>query len=429
MKTKRQGTFLKDIGLISTIFIFLILFLAVLNFLISVRFRTEYQDQDRQRTASLAVLCAGYLERIEDPALRQYLMLNLKAAFDIERFLVIGPDGRTIYDSSMDLPGISTAQAIDIRQIFRTLPPPGRVVSRSNQCLYHDPEEEYYFYASYISGYGKLDALFTWHLIYVTISLIFVSFLGYYLIRNLFLPMRYAAGVATRYGIALKREDFVAETFNELFKKMKGQERLLTEFAAYIAHEFRNSIAAIAGHARLAEKGKKDSAAAIAAECRDMERLIAGLLEYARPVHLTPGPVDLAQLAEDIRQRSQPAAGVTIFTAVEPAMVQGDQDLLAAAALNLVRNAIEAVAESGGRVTIETGVESGIPFLAVADTGPGVDEAERDRIFSPFYSRKETGVGLGLALVKKVVEMHNARIEIESSPGKGSRFVIKFPAV
>jgi len=428
MKTKRQGTFLKDISLISSIFIFLILFLAVLNFLISVRFRAEYQNQDQERTAALAVLCAGYLERVEDPSLRQYLMLNLKAAFDIERFIVAGSDEQTIYDSSMDLPGLSSSEPVNIHQIFRTLPRPGRVVSRGNQCLYHSPEGDYYFYAIFITGYGKLDALFTWHLIYVTISLIFVSFLGFFLIRNLFLPMRYAAGVATRYGIELKREDFVAETFNELLGKMKGQERLLTEFAAYIAHEFRNSIAAIAGHARLAEKGKKESAAAIAAECRDMERLIAGLLEYARPVHLNPVPVDLAALAEDIRTRSQVPSGVMITAAVQPAVAQGDWDLLAAAVANLVRNAVEAVAGSG-TVTIETGVADGHPFLAVQDTGPGVDEAERERIFSPFYSRKETGIGLGLALVKKVVEMHNAHIEIESSPGKGSRFVITFPAV
>ncbi len=298
---------------------------------------------------------------------------------------------------------------------------------RDRAYLYFDQDGEYLFYAAFSAGYQPLGGLFTWHLIYITMSLFFVFFLGVYLIRNLFLPMRYAAGVARQYGVELRREDFIAETFSELFRKMKNQEHLLTDFAAYIAHEFRNSIAAIAGHARLAEKGRKESAAAIAAECQEMERLIAGLLEYARPARLILSPVDLSRLAEDVHSRVPVPEGVEIRVRVTgPAVIQADQEMLTIAAGNLVRNAVEAVS-GGGTVIIETGQTAAAAYFSVQDTGPGVPETERERIFSPFYSRKETGIGLGLALVKKVVEMHNARIEVEAPAAGGSRFVIRFP--
>lgn len=428
MKQSHSGTYLKDIGYIAAIFIFLILFLAVVNFFVSIRLRAEIQQQTRDRVITLSHLCLGYLERFGESPNRQYLMLNLKAAFDAERMIVADAEGKTIYDSSSDLPGITAPAVFDFRQSFPSLPPPGQVIIRGNEYLYFDHDREYIFYAAFTIGYSNLGTLFTWHLIYLTMSLIFVSFLGIYLIRNLFLPMRYAARVARQYGVALRREDFIAETFNELLEKMKNQERLLTDFAAYIAHEFRNSIATIAGHARLAEKGKKESAIAIADECREMERLIAGLLDYARPMRLILVPVDLSRLIEEVQARSSVPAGVKIIIRnKEPVVIQGDIELLTIAVGNLVRNAVEAVAGSG-TVIIETDRTAEAAYFSVQDTGPGVPENERERIFSPFYSSKETGIGLGLALVKKVVEMHNARIEVEAPAAGGSRFIIKFPS-
>lgn len=428
MKAKKQGTYLKDIGIISAVFIFLILFLAVLNLFISIQFRLEYQRQDRERIASLAGLCAGYLERYHNPSDLQYLMINLRLTFNIDRFVVTAANGEKIFDSWLDLPDLGTAPSVDYRKMFSKLPAPGQMEVRGMHYLYRYPETGYYFYASTEPVYGKLDALFRWHIIYVTISLVFISFLGFFLIRNLFMPMRYVAGVAREFGIELRREDFVAETFNELFAKMKDRERLLVEFSSYIAHEFRNSIAAIAGLARLVEKGKKDSSE-IVKECREMEKLIANLLEYARPVKPMVARVDLAQLMDEALARTPAPERIRVEKKLAAGTaITGDPELLLGLAANLVKNGIEAI-EWDGVLTIEAGLDRDSPFLAVGDTGMGIEEADQEQIFSPFYSRKETGVGLGLAYVKKIVELHNARIEVVSQKGKGSRFVVRFPSI
>jgi signal transduction histidine kinase len=428
MKAKKQSTYLKDIGVISWVFIFLILFLALLNFFISVQFRKEYQRQEKERIVSLAGLCAGYLEKYSNPADLQYLMLNLRLNFEIDRFVITSTDGTKIFDSWLDLPDLGTAPNVDYGKIFAKLPQDGQVLIRGDQYLYFNREGGYYFYATTEPMYGKLDTLFRWHIIYVTISLVFISFLGFFLIRNLFMPMRYVAGVAREFGIEFKREDFVAETFNELFAKMKGRERLLVEFSSYIAHEFRNSIAAISGLARLMEKGKKDSSA-IVQECREMEKLIANLLEYSRPMKPMSARVDLTQLMEDALARTKVPERIKVekkFAA--GTYVDGDPELLLGLAANLIKNGVEAI-EGEGVLKLETGREEGTAYLAVADTGTGIDEADQEHIFSPFYSRKETGVGLGLAYVKKIVEIHNARIEVRSKKGEGSRSVVKFPVV
>jgi signal transduction histidine kinase len=426
MNAKRQGTYLKDIGIIAAAFIFLIVFLALLNLFISIQFRNEYQLQDRNRIVTLATLAARYLEKYDDSGNIQYLMLNLRLAFTVDRFVVTDHDGNKIFDSWMGVPGMGTAPPLDFPRIFAKMPGPEQVTVRGREYLFLSKESGYYYYASMAPGYGRLDELFKWHVIYVTISLVFISFLGFFLIRNLFLPMRYVAGVAREFGVELKREDFVSETFNEIYGKLRDRERQLVEFSSYIAHEFRNSIATIAGLARLVEKGKKDSSE-ILKECREMENLITSLLEYAGPVKPMIANVNLTQLMEDALTRSAVPERIRIEKKLEPeVIVSGDFELLLGLAVNLLKNGVEAIAGKGV-LTVETGQADEVPFLAVADTGSGIDEVDRDRIFSPFYSRKETGVGLGLAYVKKIVELHNGKIEVASKKGKGSRFVVKFP--
>jgi len=428
MKNKRTSTYLKDIGIISAIFIFLILFLALLNLFVSIQFRKEYQRQEKERIVSLASLSRAYLEKYDDPAELHFLFTQLRNAFRIDRVVIMTPAREIVYDSWIPLPDVDQQPQPDFSKVFPRLPRPSELLAVGSDNLYHDPETDFYFYYTTPRVFGRLDTLFRWHLIYVTVSLVFISFLGFFLIRNLFLPMRYVAGVAREFGIELKREDFVAETFNELFAKMKGRERLLVEFSSYIAHEFRNSIAAISGLARLMEKGKKDSSA-IVQECREMEKLIANLLEYSRPMKPMNARVDLTLLMEDALARTAVPERIRVEKKLAAGTyVDGDPELLLGLAANLIKNGVEAI-EGRGALDLETGREEGTAYLAVADTGTGIDEADQEQIFSPFYSRKETGVGLGLAYVKKIVEIHNARIEVRSKKGEGSRFVVRFPAV
>ncbi|GAH15711.1 unnamed protein product, partial [marine sediment metagenome] len=253
-----------------------------------------------------------------------------------------------------------------------------------------------------------------------TISLIFVGFLGIFLIRNLFLPMRYVANVAEELGVEMKKEDFVSETFNEIFKKMKLKEEMLVEFSSYIAHEFRNSLGAIIGLARLVEKGKKP-ASDIIKECRTMEELIARLLEYSRPVEPVVSPVDVRQLIDDAVSRISLPKRIQLKKKIAKDIpkINGDYDLLHTAITNLLKNSIEAI-EKAGSIKVNVAIGDDVLLIAVTDDGCGLDPQELEKIFSPFYSKKESGMGLGLAYVKKIIEIHNGRIEVDSKKGSGT---------
>jgi signal transduction histidine kinase len=95
---------------------------------------------------------------------------------------------------------------------------------------------------------------------------------------------------------------------------------------------------------------------------------------------------------------------------------------------NLVANAVDSVAATGGEVTVEAGESSGGARLVVSDTGPGLSPEERKRIFDDFYTTKEGGAGLGLSIVRRMVSDCEGTVRVESEPGRGARFIVEFPA-
>jgi signal transduction histidine kinase len=239
--------------------------------------------------------------------------------------------------------------------------------------------------------------------------------------------MRYVANLAKEFGIEMKKEDFVSETFDEMFKKMKSREQALIEFSSYIAHEFRNSIAAIVGLARLIEKGKKP-ASAITKECRVMEELISRLLEYSKPLKPLLASVDIVNLIDDAITKAAVPSRISLTKKLVNDMpaVYGDYDLLLLALVNLLKNGIEAI-QGEGHIDIHATHDDNFVTMSITDTGAGIDERDIERIFSPFYSRKEAGLGLGLAYVKRIMEIHNGRVDVETQKGEGSTFILKFP--
>jgi signal transduction histidine kinase len=107
-------------------------------------------------------------------------------------------------------------------------------------------------------------------------------------------------------------------------------------------------------------------------------------------------------------------------------IIHGDYDLLHAALINLLKNSIEAI-KNKGIITLEVQFDDTLLSLIITDNGCGLDAQETEKIFSPFYSKKESGMGLGLAYVKKIVEIHNGRIEVNSKKGQGTTFTLKLP--
>lgn len=426
---KLWGSYPRDIAAIATIFIVLILFLAVFNLYISFQFRNEFINYDRNNIRAIANTCRGYINQAYEPSELNSLLRNLSQSFNLAHLVIVDTLMNRVYDSWMHFNVPVQLTGLDYMSHFGKLPGPQEIIQKDNDFLYMTQEPALYVYVSLLPAYSvTFGDIFRWHIIYITISLVFASFLGFFLLRNLFLPMRYVTNLAQDFGIEMKKEDFVSATFGEVYNKLKLREQMLVEFSSYIAHEFRNSLGAIIGLARLVEKGKKPGKD-IVKECRNMEELITRILEYSRPLKLNLSRVDLNKVLSDALKRISIPKKIEVVKKTLPDLspVNGDYELLTVALVNLLKNAKEAI-RGKGQIRIETGEADGSVCLSIEDNGVGMAAEEIEMVFNPFFSRKTEGMGLGLAYVKKVVEEHSGRVEVTSKKGRGSTFSLKFPA-
>jgi signal transduction histidine kinase len=424
-----KSSYPRNITIVAVVFIACILFLAAVNLYVGIQLRNEFITQDRNTIISVATLCGLFMRSSPDDSALFYRLKNVSRAFTFDHMIISDTTGFRIFDSHVLRPYfMSLYRSVDYSGDFDRMPDPGELLRHGTAYLYQNSDPVFYLFLSnplsYISTY---DTLFRWHLVYITCSLLFVGFLGIFLIRNLFMPMRYVTRLAKDLGVEMHKEDFVSETFSEIFKKMKIREQTLVEFSAYIAHEFRNSIGAIAGLARLVEKGKK-GAAEIVKECKTMEQLINRLLEYSKPLDMVQDEFDIADLVDTSIERSRPPKHVAVQKKMDLQRSRfiGDHGLLVMALANLLKNSYEAI-EDKGTVAISASVVNDHLVITITDTGKGLDAKEMERIFTPFYSGKADGMGLGLAYVSRVIELHNGRIQVESAPGKGTTFTIRLP--
>jgi signal transduction histidine kinase len=119
--------------------------------------------------------------------------------------------------------------------------------------------------------------------------------------------------------------------------------------------------------------------------------------------------------------------------AVEAALADGlpsvnaDEDQLARALGNLISNALDAM-PGGGRLALRTTAGAGVVTVEVEDSGPGLTEEQKTRLFTPYFTTKKGGTGLGLAIVQGIVSDHGGRIQVRSEPGQGTSFTLVLPA-
>ncbi|MEO8585925.1 MAG: ATP-binding protein [Acidobacteriota bacterium] len=239
-------------------------------------------------------------------------------------------------------------------------------------------------------------------------------------------------------GVLLFLEDRTSTRRLERELSSRRELAALGEMSAGIAHEFRNATGTILGWARLAAKTGDPVARgrqldAIQAEAEHVARVTGDFLFFARPEQLEAGPCDLRALAFEIAEEQRvltPGVRVEATGTFAPAIA--DPALVRRALVNLVKNACEAAAAGGraGRVVVRgEGATGGFARIAVEDDGPGVSAEAAGKLFVPFYSTKDTGTGLGLALVAKIALLHGGAVTVERSPElSGARFVLTLPA-
>ncbi len=213
----------------------------------------------------------------------------------------------------------------------------------------------------------------------------------------------------------------------------------LGEMSAGLAHEFRNSMAAIMGFGKLMKKmiHTDDRAYAIAEmiikESQTTEEMLRRFLTFAKPLTVMPEPVFIRQIIEDcLRTAGETFPGSNTKTVLEDKsnniQINADQTLLKNAFSNLINNAYQAM-ENGGVLTviIDHRDDSDRLEIKISDTGKGISPDDLPRIFIPFFTTRETGTGLGLALVRKMITAHMGTVEVESRENTGTTFIISLP--
>lgn len=221
--------------------------------------------------------------------------------------------------------------------------------------------------------------------------------------------------------------------------EMERRERLaqLGEMGAMLAHEIRNPLAGIKGYAQVIEKRPREDrnagfAQGIVREALRLESLVSDLLAYAgsdSSPKTAIGLQDLIAWAVALIRPEAEEQHVTVTSECSEALqVLGNRDKLGQVLLNLLKNALQAMPD-GGRLCLKANVSGKNVTVTVSDSGQGISSEGMNRIFEPFFTTKARGTGLGLPLCKKIVEEHEGRIRVESTPGKGTTVFITLPVL
>lgn len=212
------------------------------------------------------------------------------------------------------------------------------------------------------------------------------------------------------------------------------------KLAAGVAHEINNPLTGVLTNSSLMLKDlpeddpRKEDLQVIVSETLRCRKIVKGLLDFARQTKPQKQYLDLNQVVEDVLAlvRNQASfRNIAIRLALQPTLppLLADSDQMRQVVLNIVLNAAEAMGGSGvlsvssSPADRDRGVE-----VRISDTGPGIPEEARSRLFEPFYTTKRTGTGLGLAIVYGIVESHKGSLRFETETGKGTTFIIRLPA-
>lgn len=238
----------------------------------------------------------------------------------------------------------------------------------------------------------------------------------------------------------------------ELEAAIRQADRLSTlgTLAAGLAHEVKNPLGGIKGAAQLLERElgneseQREYTGVILRETERIDRIIRELLDLASPRGLELSPVNLHRILGDILQLQKHSLGdreISIIANFDPSIppLMADGEMLTRLFLNLILNGVEALGESG-RLTVTSRVvsdyrmaqnerQSRMVAVEISDDGPGIPLEDLENIWTPFFSTRNGGTGLGLTICHKIVSEHRGLIKAESQPGHGTRFIVLLPLV
>jgi nitrogen fixation/metabolism regulation signal transduction histidine kinase len=426
---------------------------------------------DRRGHEALSAGDADGLARFLDGALTRYP--------NVGRVVVEAPDGRVI--AHADRPGRLDEDERRLLTLQRPTAEGGRVlVTVATDAepfrAYARAGEIVGLYEQLVDSAGYLEGAYVGLYLAFLLSVIVVVLAASIIVsRRVTRRVALLAEATERVGrgdlsveVAEDGKDEVAEltrAFNAMVRDIReSRDRIeylqrigaWQEFARRLAHEIKNPLTPIQlsmqqvhrtyrGDDERYRRTLEDAAAIVDEEVATLRRLVGEFSDFARlPVAALEG-ADLGAFVRGSLRGLDPAAllppepsdapppALDFEVADAPMPVRIDAQMLRRALDNLVRNAVQAVAasgpEGGGRVVVAARPEGATAVLEVRDDGPGIDPAERARVFDPYFTTKDEGTGLGLAIVKKVVLEHGGSIDCGVAPEGGAAFRIRLPVL
>lgn len=260
------------------------------------------------------------------------------------------------------------------------------------------------------------------------------------------------------FQVDIERRDEVGQlagTFNEMIAGLKSKRELedklntaerqaaIGRLTQAVAHEIRNplnvinlSIDHVATKYAPEDEKRREQLTRILSSIRDevarLKRLVSDLLNYGRPARLAVETVDIRKLVDETISLVQPQADeqgvqVTLEGDPSPVEIRGDRERLKSCFSNIAINALQAM-PGGGQLHARVAKLDGSVEVTMSDTGIGISEEALSKIFEPYFSTKQAGFGLGLAVTRTIVEEHQGSIEVRSEPHRGATFTVKLPA-
>ncbi|MFH1373180.1 MAG: ATP-binding protein [bacterium] len=211
----------------------------------------------------------------------------------------------------------------------------------------------------------------------------------------------------------------------------------LGEMAAGLAHQLRNSMGAISGYCGLMKKRLKktgqdtDNISALTREITETEQLVNRFLQFAGPLAFRPEPQSINELIAEtvtgLQARPESSRIELVIEETVETTLEVDPLLLKQALTNILENALNSYENQPGRVEVRLVQRDEELDIVVSDRGCGIADENLDKIFTPFYSSRPSGTGLGLPLARKIIDMHRGTLKVRSQPGEGTTFVITLP--
>jgi len=183
---------------------------------------------------------------------------------------------------------------------------------------------------------------------------------------------------------------------------------------------------------RLTDPAHREKLRVIQEEVNRLESFLGDLRDFLRPVPPLKHRVNLNEIIREVQALMGPAAedkGVNLEERLDSHLpsIEADPTQLNQVVLNLLKNAMEATSGPDGRIILASASKKGQVWFSIRDTGKGMTPEVKSKIFHPFFTTKEKGTGLGLAVVHKIITDHGGTIDVETTPEAGSTFTVRLP--